>query len=118
MDLFERIARISSLVAIPIVIGVGGWWIQDAVSQGSLRKITSLLQFPYWPNQIGKSSRVAFMGSRPIERQFSVKWIQKRQESYPQASYGCLSRLFHSFSLSRHCLKAIRGELFHEALGS
>lgn len=30
-DQWERAARFLSLVAIPVVLGVGGWWIQNAL---------------------------------------------------------------------------------------
>jgi len=37
-DYLERVAKLLSLVAIPIVLGFGGWWIQNALSQRTVSK--------------------------------------------------------------------------------
>lgn len=34
----EQIAKIVSLIAVPIILGVGGWWIQNALSERSINK--------------------------------------------------------------------------------
>lgn len=33
LDKIEKLAKILSAVALPLIVGVGGWWIQDALSQ-------------------------------------------------------------------------------------
>ena len=37
-DRFEQLAKIGSLVAIPVLLAVGGWYIQDALSRRSVNK--------------------------------------------------------------------------------
>lgn len=37
-DHLERFARVLSLIAIPVAVAIGGWWIQDAISQRSVTK--------------------------------------------------------------------------------
>jgi hypothetical protein len=37
-DYLERIAKILSLIAIPVILAVGGWWIQNALSQRTVSK--------------------------------------------------------------------------------
>ncbi|MEQ3726057.1 MAG: hypothetical protein ABNH38_01415 [Tateyamaria sp.] len=33
LDKIEKVAKIVSVVALPLVVGIGGWWIQDALSR-------------------------------------------------------------------------------------
>lgn len=37
-DRIEQFAKIVSIVAVPVILGFGGWWIQDAVSRRSVNK--------------------------------------------------------------------------------
>jgi hypothetical protein len=36
LDKLERLAKILSALALPLVVGIGGWWIQDVLSQGDI----------------------------------------------------------------------------------
>lgn len=37
-DVVERIAKVLSLIAVPIILGMGGWWIQNALSQRAVAR--------------------------------------------------------------------------------
>lgn len=38
LDCIERIAKILSLIAVPVILAIGGWWIQGALSQRNVSK--------------------------------------------------------------------------------
>ncbi len=38
LDTVERVAKVVSIVAVPVVLAAGGWWIQDALSRRSLNQ--------------------------------------------------------------------------------
>lgn len=37
-DKLESISKITSAIAVPVVIALGGWWIQDSIMQQSIGK--------------------------------------------------------------------------------